>query len=1068
MPLLNGCTLEVAIDASEEITDLPSLDNTLNSSKLLRVQYPQIARVLNTSTTLPNGKILVAGGALNRSTTPTNLALSSAEIYDPETGVWSQAASLPQERLSHTATLLQNGKVLFIGGAINNVITTACLATASLYDPSTDTWSSAASLTTGRCFHTATLLPDGRVMVAGGRTENSISLVTANYISSVEIYNPTTNTWASAASMTAQRANHSAIVLKSGKVFIVGGRNTSTLVTTALYTPSSNTWAAGPSLTKSRKDHTTTLLPDGKVVIIGGMDNLTLLADTTVYDPTAGAVGSFSNGPAMPAVRKLHTATLVGNRVFVVGGGSDTSTYQDTMIYDPAANQWETFASLKSSTRYLHTANIAGKYLVILGGLPGTNYNSPVTTPEKLDISGFLWKSEASLSIARFIPTAALLKNGKVLVAGGVYTSPSLGYPVTTEIFDPVTNTWSTGADSTAPRARATATVLQNGKVLVVGGQDSANILNTTDIYDPDSNTWTAGPLLTKARSGHTATLLPNGKVLVLGGTGDFGGSIRPAEVEIYDPDTNTWSLGANMPTPCYYPSATLVPGGAGGKVVVIGGQTATYLTAAQIYDVATNTWTIGASMTTGRVAHAAVRMGGKIFVAAGYNSSSALSSVEIYDVATDTWQPGPAMTTARNSAGAATLPDGKIIVFGGQATTANVYATSEIYNPVTNTWSTDTRLLNNARGLPSVVTLEDQRILIIGGADPYNAMTSVESYRAGVAAAEEWQVPPLLPGRGAHIATLLKDGRILVTGGNEGTKIIGSTAIYNPATNQWQKGPDLSTPRQNHTATLLASGKVFIAGGSGAGGGLGYNQTADIFDPSTNTITTMPLLMERAAHSAIALPNGKVLLSGGINTTDITTKNEICDPVTGTCTASADRPNGLYDAVIPLNSDKYLFIGAYGNVTYQPSTDTWTAVVSMTAQRAYHAAIRLLSGKVMVIGGVNVLDGQTLASTEIYDPDTNTWTAGPPLDTPIQYVIANLLPSGEIVVTGGTRSDTSSDANVRVYNPETNQWALATPLKEARALHTATLLSNGHLMVYGGDNSTFGVLPFWEQVFDP
>ncbi|MEK2646228.1 kelch repeat-containing protein [Bdellovibrio sp. BCCA] len=1068
-PLLSGCSLDLAIDSMNptDLLESPSLDNTLNSSKLIRAQYPQTVRVLNTATTLQNGKILLAGGALNA--TNSTVALSSAEIYDPETGSWSQAASLPQERLNHTATALQDGKVLIVGGAINNSVSTTCLNTAALYDPTSNTWSAAASLVTGRCYHSATLLSDGRVMVIGGRTENSLALGISNYLSTAEIYNPATNTWTAAASMTTNRGYHSAILLKNGKVFVVGGRNTSGLLTTALYNPSANSWAAGPSLTKSRKDHTATLLPEGKVVIIGGVDDAgVILSDTTIYDPSSGPSGTFSNGAALAVARKSHTATLVGDRVFVIGGSTTSTVFKDTVIYDPSTNQWQTFADLQSGPRYLHTANIAGNYLVVLGGLSETTYLFPANTPERLNISTFIWKSEGNMSASRFIPAAALLNNGKVFISGGVSTEPTLTYPTSSDIFDPATGNWKAAAPIPASRARSTATTLPNGKVLVVGGQDDANILGTTVLYDPDSDSWSAGPSLTHPRSGHVATLLPNGKVLVIGGTGDFAGSVLIGEAEVYDPSTNTWSSGGTMPVPCFYPSATMVSGGQG-KVFVIGGlATPVYSQAVQIYDVASNTWTSGASLTTGRMGHIAAAIGGKILVAGGgTNTGGFLNSVEIYDIASNTWQPGPAMSMGRNSAGAATLPDGKILVIGGQVTNLFATSSSEIYDPVANSWSKASRFLNTGRGGFSLFTLPD-RILVLGGADPMKSIITAESYGQETSP-PQWQAPDLLKGRTNHTSTLLKDGRVLVAGGSDGVKPISSTAIYNPSTNQWTAGPNLSVARQNHTATLLSSGKVFIAAGSGGGAGLDFNQTADIFDPSTNTITTMPILTARAVHAAIEIPGGKVLLSGGVGSTDISTKNEICDPNAGTCQASADRPNGLYDVVVPLKNGDYLFVGAFGNSTYHPATDSWTAVASMSVQRAFHAALLLPNGKVLVVGGISVLDGQTVASMEIYDSTTNTWSAGAPLDTPLSLSAINLLPSGEVVLTGGTASSIfEAGSGVRIYNYLTNQWTLAQPLKDARVGHTATLLKNGHLMVYGGQSPTLGTIPFWEQVFDP
>ena len=140
--------------------------------------------------------------------------VDSTEIYDPATNTWSSAASLPPARNVHTATLLPNGRVLVLGGSISGSITTG----AAVYDPATDTWSSAANMPAPRYLHTATLLPDGKVLVLGG-THTDPDDATA----SAELYNPSTNTWSSAAAMPTRRSRHTATLLPNGKVLVVAG-----------------------------------------------------------------------------------------------------------------------------------------------------------------------------------------------------------------------------------------------------------------------------------------------------------------------------------------------------------------------------------------------------------------------------------------------------------------------------------------------------------------------------------------------------------------------------------------------------------------------------------------------------------------------------------------------------------------------------------------------------------------------------------------------------------------------------------------------------------------------------
>jgi hypothetical protein len=166
------------------------------------------------------------------------------------------------------------------------------------------------------------------------------------------------------------------------------------------------------------------------------------------------------------------------------------------------------------------------------------------------------------LATARLGHTSTLLASGKVLVTGG----QNAGILATSELYDPLTNTWSAAANLLTVHATHTATLLPSGKVLVAGGQDSLGFLATAELYDPPTNTWTAAGNLVSAHASHTATLLPSGKVLVTGGANGF----VSASTELYDPGTDQWSLGGNLFFARFQHTATLLPSG---EVVVVGGQ---------------------------------------------------------------------------------------------------------------------------------------------------------------------------------------------------------------------------------------------------------------------------------------------------------------------------------------------------------------------------------------------------------------------------------------------------------------------------------------------------------------
>src|SRR5262249_21426773 len=171
-------------------------------------------RAGHTATLLPNDQVLVAGGErLGQGVVP----LASAELYHPAIGRWQRIANMNRTHFSHTATLLPNGKVLVAGGAgCNGTGSLGHCGPSELYDPTTRTWTDTGSLRTARWSHTATLLPNGKVLVAGGRNNQSD-------FDSVELYDPATGVWTATRSMTTPRFNHTATLLPNGQVLVTGG-----------------------------------------------------------------------------------------------------------------------------------------------------------------------------------------------------------------------------------------------------------------------------------------------------------------------------------------------------------------------------------------------------------------------------------------------------------------------------------------------------------------------------------------------------------------------------------------------------------------------------------------------------------------------------------------------------------------------------------------------------------------------------------------------------------------------------------------------------------------------------
>jgi PKD repeat protein len=322
------------------------------------------------------------------------------------------------------------------------------------------------------------------------------------------------------------------------------------------------------------------------------------------------------------------------------------------------------------------------------------------------------WTPTGSLNTSRFEHTATLLEDGKVLVAGGASDGTSL---TSAELYDPTAGTWSVTSSMTAARESHTATLLPDGSVLVAGGESGTDILASAELYDPATETWSATGNLNTGRYDHTATLLPNGTVLVVAGAG-AGGPL--ASAELYDPATDVWTTtGSLSRARGYHNTATLL---ANGQVLVAAGSNTAggdMIAEAELYDPATGTWSGTGSLNTARFAHTATRLSnGKVLVAGG-NNPGALASAELYDPATGVWSSTGHLNTARRWHSATLLQDGQVLVAAGYGDSCLVSA--ELYDPGTGTWS-DTASLGTAHGYHHTATLlpNSQVLVAAGGCD--------------------------------------------------------------------------------------------------------------------------------------------------------------------------------------------------------------------------------------------------------------------------------------------------------------------------------------------------------------
>ena len=314
-------------------------------------------RSSHTATLLNNGKVLVAGGA-----DTTGNEFATAELFDPTSGSFTPTGSMGTARQAHTATPLSNGKVLVMGGLDLNG---NGLATAELFDPTSGSFAPTGRLETARGRHTATLLKDGKVLVTGGVDANGNLLATA------ELFDPTSGTFTSTGSMTIPRQSHTATVLTNGKVLVAGGEDKTgnVFAEAELFDPASGTFSPTDNMQSARRSHEATLLNDGKVLMTGGVAdvNSTVLATAELFDPTSG---SFTPTGSMGMGRVGHRATLLNDGKVLLAGGSDALGSSSTAeLFDPASGSFTPTGSM-GIARAGHTATVLldGKVLVAGGG----------------------------------------------------------------------------------------------------------------------------------------------------------------------------------------------------------------------------------------------------------------------------------------------------------------------------------------------------------------------------------------------------------------------------------------------------------------------------------------------------------------------------------------------------------------------------------------------------------------------------------------------------------------------------------------------------------------------------
>jgi hypothetical protein len=650
-----------------------------------------------------------------------------------------------------------------------------------------------------------------------------------------------------------------------------------------------------------------------------------------------GAGGIWVATGSMITPRTWHTAVrLLDGRVLVVGGEGDGTSAE---LYDPDTGTWSSTGSmLKPQGGFGATLLRDGKVLV--GDDRGAELYDPQVGTWTVTGTMALVDDDGSSHWGK----ATLLRDGRALVA---HDNGSV------EIYDPDSGTWTATGQLTPPVAIPTPITLPDGRVLVAGGEDTADDGNRAALYDPATGTWSATGTMGTPRLEHIAVPLLDGRVLVVGGGFD---DQNDTSAEVYDPATGTWSATGSMLRPHGRFPATVLDDGR----VLVGDADG-----AELYDPDSGTWTATGKMVMPTDGSATVLLDGTVLVAgsegsaelyipAGVSPPPAVSA----NPPAGAWIATGTMGTPRLGHATVRLLDGRVLVVGGGFDDQDD-TSAELYDPATGTWSATGTLSKPPQCFPATL-LRDGKVLV-GVQDPGgNDETIAEVYDP---ATGTWTSTGKMVIRDACglSATLLLDGSVLVTG-REGSQLYDPDSGTWAATGSMTDPPDGFLRRRGGAAVLLPDGRVLVAGG---GTDNQRFDTAEQYDPDTGSWTAIASMHgPKPNPTATLLRDGKVLVSSA--------NAEVYDPATGTWTPTGDfaRQGVYYGSAALLSDGRVLVADDYGAELYDPGTGSWTT--TGYPLRGHDAALTaLLDGTVLAVGGQACLDGACVATglTELYVP---------------------------------------------------------------------------------------------------
>jgi hypothetical protein len=1039
------------------------------------------ARKGHTSTLLSNGKVLVTGGC-NSSTSEAvcNNYLATAELYDPATGTFSSTGAMNLPRINHTATLLSNGKVLIAGGT-NGF---ASLAAAELYDPASGQFARTGDMRTARVGPAATPLRDGSVLISGGHAGDQ-------YFASAERYNPATGIFtALSTSMTFPRFLHAATALSDGKVLLTGGQNANLLsfdfnlqssgdnVSPNIYfTPDSKTGfvsytGSGVVLafsvetgaeikriaTGGQPAFITPLVGGQTLAVVSVLDNRIFVIDVNSLSlvKTYNFSGEFGFG-SIPALSPDQKTGYISSTSTGVVIKFDTTTGHELGRLSGLSAPAQITVTKDGST-LLVVDTIANELVFADSSSMTTKYKmTPVTD---YSITSFTIFNKAVLNLDE---TLGLIAERNTTTASNIFF-----------IFDPLTGVITDAY--LAGYQPGYTTLLPDGSSWLMLCQDSLAIVPTSDPSGVTNLASVQGNPLGSAN-------------IVFSADPKYAFYASSSGDHVFQHDINTNAvvgsfLVGDNPNRSVDQASSLaftadaktlgVMNFASNEVDLLTDESVLKQTTFTSYqDKFTGFSLVNLSNTTITLTVTAMMASGGLFSSDTIFNPKPITidpnAQEVVDVSADSL-----FNLDANSSNS-----GYLIVNSSQPAIAGYAMTGQVRANFLSSY------ISNLSGIPFYPNYQDKLYdwiipeipqaekatanLIIVNPNYNTAYYSMYHY-----AADGTQIETTLDtsigglSQSANgvsgLVTSTRAGQVLIVGDSAQMSRTGSLYADLFAGGSKSFSVDSMTApriaRRGHTAVLLPNSKVLLAGGKN---NFLILKSGEIYDPAADAFSYAPgsMINERYRHTATLLLNGQVLLAGGQNSVSVNQTAELFDHLTNSFAQTAglmNSPRDAHTATLLPDGRVLLAGGIDGSAAtataeiYDPSSSTFSKTGSMHFARAFHTAVRLASGQVLIVGGYN---GNHLASAELYDPTTGFFSIISSMTVERSHHTATDLGDGAVLIAGGMNA--SGQLNTaEVYTPSTGLFvATNNNMTYARMSHAATRFTELSTSTTGSTTST-------------